>query len=61
MFYQKVIDYCNNNGISVSAFEQKCELPNGAVSKWKNGGYPSIPTLKKISSATKISEEKWIK
>lgn len=61
MFYKKVIAYCNDNSISIAAFERKCELPNGAVSKWENGGYPSVPTLKKIANATEISVEDWIK
>lgn len=60
MFYQKVIDYCTKNNISVMAFEQKCGLGNGAVGKWKNGGNPSLGTLEKISKATKISVNKWL-
>ena len=60
MFYKKVMEYCASNSLTVSAFEQKCGLPNGLVSKWKNGGYPSIQTLKKISEATEISVETWI-
>ena len=60
MFYKKVMEYCTSNSLTVSAFEQKCGLPNGLVSKWKNGGYPSIQTLKKISEATEISVETWI-
>lgn len=48
--------------MSTSAFEKKCGLPNGLVSKWKEKGYePSIPTLQKISIATKIPIEKWLK
>ncbi len=60
MFYEKVKDYCSKNGLSVSGFEQKCRLSNGSVSKWESGGYPSIPTLKKIAESTKIPIEKWV-
>lgn len=60
MFYKKILDYCDKNSISIFAFEQKCGLPNGLVSKWKNGGYPSIQTLRKISEATGISIETWV-
>ena len=60
VFYQKILDYCAENSISIFAFEQKCGLPNGLVSKWKNGGYPSIQTLRKISEATEISIETWV-
>lgn len=60
MFYQKVLDYCKAQNISVSAFEKKCGLSNGTVSKWKNGGSPSLDTLSKIVNATGLSAEKWI-
>lgn len=60
MIYQKIIEYCNENNISVSAFEKKCGLTNGTVGGWKNGGNPSVPTLKKIENATKIPIEKWV-
>ena len=62
MVYNNVIEYCNKNNMSISAFEKKCSLPNGLVSKWNEKGYqPSISTLQKISSATKIPIEKWLK
>lgn len=60
MFYEKVMDYCRENNLSVMAFEQKCGLTNGTVSKWKKDGYPSIPTLQKIEKATKIPIKKWL-
>lgn len=61
MVYQNVISYCAENNISISAFEKMCSLPNGLVAKWKEKGYePSIPTLQKISSATKVPIEKWV-
>lgn len=60
MFYEKVISYCNKNRITVSGFEQRCGLSNGTVSKWKNGGSPSIPNLKKIAESTKVPVEKWL-
>ena len=59
-FYGKVVKYCNENEITIMAFEQMCGLANGLVSKWKGGGYPSIPTLQKIEKATKIPAKKWL-
>lgn len=56
----KIFEYCNKNKLSVSAFEKKCGLANGTVSGWKNGGNPSVPTLKKIEKSTKIPIKKWI-
>lgn len=55
------MDYCNQNRLSVSAFEKKCGLANGTVGKWKDGGNPSLETLQKIVAATDIPIEKWMK
>ena len=61
MFYLKVVGYCDKNNLSISGFEKKCGLTNGTVSGWKNGGSPSLTTLKKIAEATKIPISKWAK
>lgn len=61
MIYKKIMDYCNQNSLSVSAFEKKCGLANGTVGKWKDGGNPSLETLQKIVSATCIPIEEWTK
>lgn len=61
MFFKKVEEYCKENNLTIAAFEQKCGLSNGSVSKWRDGSFPSIPTLQKISKATKISVENWLK
>ena len=49
MIYNKIIKYCNENSLSVSAFEKKCGLANGTVGKWKDGGNPSLETLHKYN------------
>ena len=61
MIYNKIMDYCNQNRLSVLAFEKKCGLANGTVGKWKDGGNPSLETLQKIVSTTGISIEEWMK
>lgn len=58
--YHKISKYCSENNLSIRAFEEKCNLSNGTVSGWKNGGNPSIETLKKIANATQIPIEKWL-
>jgi len=60
LFFEKIEKYCSDNKLSIMAFEQKCGLSNGSVSKWKDGGFPSIPTLQKIEKATKIPIKKWL-
>lgn len=62
LIYKNVVDYCSKNNLSISAFEKMCGLTNGTVYGWqKRGSNPSLETLKKISAATKIPIEKWIK
>ena len=61
MIYKKIMNYCNQNSLSVSAFEKKCGIANGTVGKWKDGGNPSLETLQKIVSATCIPIEEWMK
>ena len=61
MIYNRIINYCNQNSLSVSAFEKKCGLSNGTVGKWRDGGNPSLETLQKIVSATGVPISEWIK
>ena len=62
MVYEKVVAYCNENGITVSEFERRCGLGNGVVSKWRDSGYwPSIPTLQKMEAATGVPMHEWMK
>ena len=61
MIYNRIINYCNQNNLSVSAFEKKCGIANGTVGKWKDGGNPSLETLHKIVSATGVPISEWIK
>lgn len=58
--YGKVVKYCYENDLTIMAFEKMCGLSNGAVSKWKDGGYPRIDNMQKIESATKIPIKKWL-
>lgn len=54
MIYEKVIQYCDENKISICAFEKKCDIGNGTIGRWKNGSKPTIETLKKIEKVTGI-------
>lgn len=62
MLYDKVMTYCKQNNLSVSAFEKKCNLSNGTVSKWKDADSDKtkISTLKRIAVGTGISLDKWV-
>ena len=68
MIYKKIIRYCEENNISISAFEKKCNIGNGTIGKWEKGGKPSLDTLEKISKVTGITVaelvsrwEKWVR
>lgn len=59
--FQNVEKYCQKYGMSISAFEKKCNIGNGVVGRWRDGEYaPSLKTLNKISDATGISISEWI-
>ena len=61
MFYEKVVDYCKKNNLSISAFENKCDIGNGTIGRWKNDdSKPSLSTLEKIESFTGIPVKDWI-
>lgn len=61
MIYQKVIEYCQKNNLSINAFEKMCGIGNGTVGRWKDGcSTPTLSTLKKIADRTKTSINKWI-
>ncbi|MDD6571120.1 MAG: helix-turn-helix transcriptional regulator [Thermoflexaceae bacterium] len=56
MFYEKIIEYCTKNNLSIRSFEKKCNIGNGTISRWADGkSRPSLRTLEKISNATGIS------
>jgi len=61
MVYDKIIEYCSKKNISIMTFEQMCGIGNGTVARWKdNASNPSLNSLKKIETYTKIPIKKWI-
>lgn len=60
MIYEKIVEYCTKNGISIMAFEKQCGLSNGTVGKWKDENMnPSYDSIRKIVNATGIPFEVW--
>lgn len=60
--YYNIEKYCQKHGISISAFEKKCNIGNGVVGSWRDGNYePSLKTINKISLATGIPVSEWVK
>lgn len=60
MFYDKVVQYCKENNISIMAFESKCDLANGLVRKWAEDSNPTLRTIIKIAKATETPVEYWV-
>lgn len=60
MVFDKVMDYCQKNKMSVMAFEKMCGFGNGVVSGWKDGN-PRIESLLKLEKATNIPMAEWLK
>lgn len=46
--YEKIVDLCKQQNISVSALEKKCGLGNATIQKWKDSR-PNIDTLSKVA------------
>lgn len=55
--------YCEAHGYTFAKFERLCDLSNGMIGKWELGYNkgPTVTTLKKISDATGIDMDAWLK
>lgn len=60
MIYKKIVKYCEENKISITALEKKCGIGNGTIGKWADGKKPSLDTLEKIANGTGISVSEWV-
>lgn len=61
MIYDKVIEYCEKNKLSIAAFEKKCGIGNGTIGRWgNNSSLPTMSTLQKMEITTKIPIRKWV-
>lgn len=60
MLYDKIVEYCQENGVSLFAFEKKCGLGNGTIKGWMNSN-PRIDSLKKVAEKMGVPIEQLIK
>ena len=56
LLYDKVLKYCRENRISLSAFEKECGLGNATIKGWKNSN-PRIDSLQKVAKRMGVSIE----
>jgi transcriptional regulator with XRE-family HTH domain len=61
MVYENIMKYCEEKNMSARAFEIRCGLSNGSISKWKENANPTIESLTKVAKSTGIPIEEWIK
>lgn len=58
MIYQKLVDYCAANGLTIAALERKSGIANGTISAWnpenEKPSNPSLVSLQRLSSFTGI-------
>lgn len=60
MIYQSVKEWCEDNNITIAALERMAGFGNGTISSWENSA-PRVESLQKLSAATGIDVEFWIK
>lgn len=61
MVYEKVVEYCKNQKISIASLEESCGIANGTIGKWKdNVSEPSLKTLKRLEEYTKLPVVYWL-
>ena len=49
MFWKNYYNLCLQKGISPNAAAKEMKISSGAVTEWKKGRVPQMPTLKKIA------------
>ena len=54
MPYEKVIEFCKKEGMSVHVFEKESGLGNGTVRGWKTGS-PRLGSLEKAATRMRIT------
>ncbi len=57
MFYEQLKLACEQKGLSVTALLNKMGLSTSNTGKWKNGGFPSVDILIKLSSELDVTTD----
>lgn len=54
MFYDRLLELCEHQGISLNKLCRDVGLSHGAPAKWRNGALPRNSTIKKIADYFKV-------
>jgi transcriptional regulator with XRE-family HTH domain len=55
MFWNTLVELCNNKGISPNFVAKELGITSGTVTSWKKGGIPRDTTLRKIADYFGVS------
>ena len=62
--YNKIMKYCKENNMPLSAFEQMCDIGNATIEKWnpkkEKPSKPTLTTMEKIADKTGIPLTEWL-
>lgn len=56
MIYENVERIAKNNGIAITALEEKAELGRGSIGKWRKSN-PTVENLRKVAKALDVPLE----
>lgn len=57
ILYMRIKELCEEQGISISKLEGKLGFSNSVIGKWKNGGSPSIDSIRPIANYFDVSTD----
>jgi transcriptional regulator with XRE-family HTH domain len=55
MFWNTLVELCNNKGVSPNFVAKELGITSGTVTSWKKGGIPRDTTLRKIADYFGVS------
>ena len=57
MFYRQLLKLCNEQNIKITPLIKSLDISQGNISRWKQGGMPSVEVLEKIASTLNVSTD----
>ena len=57
MFYDQLKKLCSKKGITITKLVQQFQMSKGNITRWKNGGTPSLKIITKIAEYFGVSTD----